>query len=58
MCRHYLLTRDINIINHSAFNDFNTVFVAKSVELKRQGLAKDGHKHTKHLKPSSEYLFQ
>ena len=42
--RHYLSTRDINIINDPAFNETNKVFGAKCVELKRQGLAKVEHK--------------
>ena len=32
--RHYLSTRDINIINDPAFNETNKVFGAKCVELK------------------------
>ena len=42
--RHYLSTRDINIINDSAFNEVNKVFGAKCAKLKRQGLAKVEHK--------------
>ena len=42
--RHYISTRDINIINDPAFNETNKAFGAKCVELKRQGLAKVKHK--------------
>ena len=42
--RHFLSTRDTDIINDPVFREANKVFSVKCVELKRQGLAKVEHK--------------
>ena len=56
--RHYISTRDINIINDPAFNETTKVFGAKCVELKRQGLAKVEHKTTDMSRGSSKVVYE